>query len=169
MAKDLPMATTKLILKVEKENKKGKIPLFLRIIQDRKPSYISLGVYLKQNEWNDDEKKVKKTHPNSTRLNAYIAKKVAEAEAKMVELQTKQKRPSGKRIKAEIMGGAAVNFFEFTTAHHEAIEKAGHINMAKRIKSIQEKLKTYLVQGWQRSEICMSFRPMPEGSGCRTC
>jgi len=42
------------------------------------------------------------------------------------------------------MGGAAVNFFEFTKAHQEAIEKAGHINMAKRIKSIQEKLKTYL-------------------------
>jgi len=144
MAKDLPMATTKLILKVEKENKKGKIPLFLRIIQDRKPSYISLGVYLKQSEWNEEEKKVKKSHPNSTRLNAYIAKKVAEAEAKMVELQTKQKRPSGKKIKTEIMGGAAVNFFDFTKAHQEAIEKAGHINMAKRIKSIQEKLKTYL-------------------------
>jgi integrase len=144
MAKDLPMATTKLILKTEKENKKGKIPLFLRIIQDRKPSYISLGVYLKQSEWNDEEKKVKKSHPNSTRLNAFIAKKVAEAEAKMVELQTKQKRPSGKKIKTEIMGGAAVNFFEFTKAHQEAIEKAGHINMAKRIKSIQEKLKTYL-------------------------
>ena len=144
MAKDLPMATTKLILKIEKENKKGKIPLFLRIIQDRKPSYISLGVYLKQSEWNEEEKKVKKSHPNSTRLNAYIAKKVAEAEAKMVELQTKQKRPSGKKIKTEIMGGAAVNFFDFTKAHQEAIEKAGHINMAKRIKSIQEKLKTYL-------------------------
>lgn len=138
------MATTKLILKLEKENTKGKIPLYLRIIQDRKPYYISLGVYLKQNEWNDEEKKVKKTHPNSSRLNAYIAKKIAEAEAKMVELQIKQKRPSGKKIKTEIMGGVAINFFEFTQAHLDALEQAGHINMAKRIKSIMEKLKTYL-------------------------
>jgi len=144
MAKDFKMATTKLILKLEKENTKGKIPLYLRIIQDRKPYYISLGVYLKQNEWNDEEKKVKKTHPNSSRLNAYIAKKIAEAEAKMVELQIKQKRPSGKKIKTEIMGGVAINFFEFTQAHLDALEQAGHINMAKRIKSIMEKLKTYL-------------------------
>ena len=144
MAKDLEMATTKLILKLDKENKNGKIPLYLRIIQDRKPSYISLGVYLKKSEWNDEEKKVKKTHSNSGRLNAYIAKKVSEAEAKIIELQTKQKRPSGKKIKTEIMGGAAVNFFEFTQTHIDAIEQAGHIGMARRIKSTKEKLKTYL-------------------------
>ncbi|MEI6457203.1 MAG: Arm DNA-binding domain-containing protein, partial [bacterium] len=82
------MASTKILLKTDKEDKNGKSPLYLRIIQDRKPTYISLGVNLKENEWNDEEKKVRKTHTNSGRLNAYIAKKVAEAEAKMVELQT---------------------------------------------------------------------------------
>jgi len=138
------MATTKILLKTEKENKNGKSPLYLRIIQDRKPTYISLGVNLKENEWNDEEKKVRKTHPNSVRLNAYISKKVAEAEGKMIELQTKQKRPTGRKIKSEIMGEAAVNFFEFTQAHLDAIELAGHIGMAKRVKSIMEKLKVYL-------------------------
>jgi integrase len=138
------MATTKILLKTEKKNKKGKSPLYLRIIQDRKPTYMSLGISLKENEWNDEERKVRKIHPNSGRLNAYIAQKVAEAEAKILELQAKKIRPSGKKIKTEINGGAAINFFEFTQAHVDAIERAGQIGMSRRIKSILEKLKTYL-------------------------
>jgi integrase len=105
---------------------------------------MSLGISLKENEWNDEERKVRKIHPNSGRLNAYIAQKVAEAEAKILELQAKKIRPSGKKIKTEINGGAAINFFEFTQAHVDAIERAGQIGMSRRIKSILEKLKTYL-------------------------
>ena len=105
------MASVKIILRDERSNSEGKAPLFLRIIQNRKPTYMALGIFLAPKDWNDMEKKVRKSHSNSGIYNKYIAQKVAEAEGTIIEMETQEKKVRGKKIKEEIMGKAPVDFF----------------------------------------------------------
>jgi integrase/recombinase XerD len=73
------MASVKLIFKENKVDSNGEIPLYLRIIKDRKTKFISIGIKLKKEYWDDNQQIVKKKHPNSARMNAFIAQKIADA------------------------------------------------------------------------------------------
>ena len=79
------MASTKIVLRIDKIDNTGHAPLFMRIIKDRKTKFLSLGLKLKENEWDSEKQRVKKNHPNSTRLNANISNKIAEAEGQIAD------------------------------------------------------------------------------------
>nr|MBK9653129.1 hypothetical protein [Bacteroidota bacterium] len=70
-----------MILRKDKTNKAGEHPLYLRLIKGRKSKYISIGQYLKLEHWDDENKRVRKSHPNSQRLNNYIAQKFSRRKA----------------------------------------------------------------------------------------
>lgn len=59
-------------------NKFGKYQIAIRVTKDRKSSRIFIGQTVNKNQWDKKQKKVKKNHPNASRINALIAKKVAE-------------------------------------------------------------------------------------------
>jgi hypothetical protein len=73
------MASTKIILRTDKANSKGLSPLYLRIIKHRKSSVVAIGLRVAEKDWEPIACKVKKSHKNSARLNAFVAHKVAEA------------------------------------------------------------------------------------------
>jgi hypothetical protein len=72
------MAIGKIILRSDRVNGKSEQPLRLRITKNRKSKCINLGVQLLPEYWDEEKQRVKKGHPNATRLNAFIATKVAE-------------------------------------------------------------------------------------------
>src|SRR5271157_481049 len=119
------MATIKVLLRTSKLNEKGLAPLYLRLIKDRKAKFISLGIYIKPSEWNEESGKVRKSHPNSTRMNAMIAQRIADAEGVAVEMETKSKSISSHKIKEKIIGAAPVNFFPFAEKYLKFLEKTG--------------------------------------------
>ncbi len=83
------MANVKVILR--KETKKdGTSPLAIRITKDRKSSYIYLEYSIKETDWDKTAQRVKKSHPNSTRLNNFLLKKLAEANDNTLESETKK-------------------------------------------------------------------------------
>jgi integrase/recombinase XerD len=61
----------KIILRNE-EKTDGTCPLALRITKDRKSSYIYLGFSIHSKDWDADKQRVKKSHPNSARLNNFL-------------------------------------------------------------------------------------------------
>ena len=63
------MASLKLILRTQKKDNTGHYPIYIRVIKDRKTKFITTGVKLKLNEWDDENGRVKKNHPNSARMN----------------------------------------------------------------------------------------------------
>ena len=69
------MASVKIVLAKHKRKKDNTIPIAIRIIKNRKPSYIWTGEYILEKDWNDDEKTARKSHRNSTRLNNFLQKK----------------------------------------------------------------------------------------------
>ena len=98
------------------------MPLYIRIIKDRKTKFITAGVKLKENEWDELKQKVKKNHPNSARMNASLAQKIADAEAQVADLERKVKTVSIKKIKEAIKGKEVPNFFEYAYKRMEIIK-----------------------------------------------
>ncbi|MBK9567734.1 MAG: hypothetical protein IPO37_21975 [Saprospiraceae bacterium] len=47
------MATVKLLLKLNKVNKDGESPLYIRITKDRQSKFISLGITLHPDQWDE--------------------------------------------------------------------------------------------------------------------
>jgi len=138
------MASVKLILRKDKMNKVGVAPLHIRIIQYRKTNYVPLGIYLSEKDWNESEKRVRKSHSNSTRLNSFIATKLAEAEEAILNLHEKPVRPSVQKIKQEVVGLDPVDFFKFAEQYQQSLIVAQKISMIERVNSVLEKLKRYM-------------------------
>ncbi|MCH2195210.1 Arm DNA-binding domain-containing protein, partial [Kordia sp.] len=92
------MATSVKVLLRNKPNKEGLYPLVVRIIKNRKPSYIYTGHYIDKKYWNEAERKVRKSHPNSARLNNLIATKLAEANKRLIDLQSNDMEISAQQI-----------------------------------------------------------------------
>ena len=138
------MSSIKIILKKEKINKFGEAPLYIRLIKDRKAKFISLGIKIKPADWNDNQLKVRKSHPNSQRMNNFIAHKVAEAEGIALEMETNSKYVSPKRIKQNIMGTNPESFLKYFAKHVEDLEKNGKIGNYKRTKTVYNKLFLYV-------------------------
>lgn len=138
------MSSVKIILKKDKINKKGEVPLYIRIIKDRKAKFISLGIKINPKDWNDNQLKVRKSHPNSQRMNNFIAHKIAEAEGIVLDLETKSNYVSPKSIKENIMGTSPQNFLQYFQNYINNLEKNGkHINY-RNTKTIYSKLKNYI-------------------------
>ena len=100
------MATIKLLLQREKTSTDGTTPIYLRLIKDRKAQFISLNLKIYDKDWNEDKQKVKKSHPNAGRLNAYLAQKVVEAEKLACEMASENKAVKTQDIKQELIGVA---------------------------------------------------------------
>ena len=121
------MASIKVLL-AGKANKEGLFPIVIRIIKDRKPSYLYIGHYIEKDQWDEENRKVKKSHPNSGRLNNLIAKKLAEANAKLIELETSENDTSAQTIKKKIKSKASTSFFALANVYIENLKKSGKYN-----------------------------------------
>lgn len=84
------MASVKLVLRTAQESQTGNCPLYIRLIKDRKAKFLTTGQKLKPSEWDEAKQKVKKNHPNSARLNAYLSQVIADAEAQIVDVSRKR-------------------------------------------------------------------------------
>src|SRR6266853_175197 len=93
------MVSVKIIFRTDKSNSSNEHPLYLRIIKDRRPKYISLGIFLKPEMWDAENKRVKKSYPNSQRMNNYIAAKVSEAQGVALKMETDDKNTLPEKIK----------------------------------------------------------------------
>jgi hypothetical protein len=116
------MASIKLILRKNQEDKTGHCPLYIRVIKDRKAKFISTGQKLKVSEWDEIRQKIKKNHPNSARLNAYLSQLIADAEGQVADLSRKNNSVSAKKLKEVIKGKESVNFFDYAEIRLEKIK-----------------------------------------------
>ncbi len=139
------MATVKVILRENKLNPKtGVAPLYLRIIKDRKAKFISLGVKVKPKYWNEESMTVKKGYPNYAQMNVFISKKRAEAENTALNIETKNKSVTTKRIKEEIMGKPSGNFFNYAYSRLENIRNSHSPSTYRIYNQYLKKLEHYI-------------------------
>ena len=137
------MASIKVILKENKKDINGEIPLYLRIIKDRKAKFISLGIKVKEKDWNPAQCIVKKSNPDALRLNNFITHKIAEAQDFSLEMQTSSKYVEPKAIKQAILGKTSVNFLKYADDFIENSKSTYSVSTYNRYKAVISKLRAY--------------------------
>ena len=139
------MATVKVILWKHDQKADGSFPIAIRITKNRKPKYIFTGQYVQLKDWDEKEKNVKRSHPNATRLNNLILKKLSEAHAIVLEDETNGKDLSTKQLKSKIKHkGRQVSFFSFASDRVKTKFLKKVYSVAKSELSILFNLKEFL-------------------------
>lgn len=121
------MASVKIILR-KKANKDGKHSLAIQIIKDRKMSLIHLGQHLRADEWDAVQQRVKKSHPNSVRLNNFLIQKLAETNDRALEIESTRKDASASAIRKSIKPTGGATFFAQADLYIEGLKAAGKYN-----------------------------------------
>jgi len=137
------MASIKIVLR-NKVNKDGTKPLAIRITKDRKTSFIHLGYHINEVEWDASEQRVKKTHPNSKRLNNFLIAKLAEANNTSLEFETQKREVSSLTLKRKIKPTSSSKFFAQADRYLKELQLAGKYNRYTPDKSRLKYFKEFL-------------------------
>lgn len=138
------MGSVKVVLR-RKKNKNGLYPIAIRITHNRRSSFIHTGQYVELKQWDEEKLRVKK-HPNSARLNNLILSKTAEANDKLLELDTHEERISSAVVKSHIKKEHRnSSFFKLAEKYFANLERSGkHTRVSAErpmIKHFKEFLK----------------------------
>ncbi len=140
------MATVSIIFRKDKLNKKGQAPVHFRIIKDRKITYMSSSIFLLPNEWDEKNKKVKKSHPNSVRFNSYLANKFTELQDQVFEHLTLSKSITIEQLRTKAFGQKPLDFFSFAEEVYGRYKRQGQIGTHDRCQAIINKVKDHVNQ-----------------------
>ena len=101
----------------------------VRVTKERKSSYIYTGQYVLEKHWDEKQKRIKKSHPNSKRLNNFLAQKISEANENLLDLETTQPFSSAKTIKEQVKGNyGSKSFFKLSEAYLNELKLQGKHN-----------------------------------------
>lgn len=136
--------SVKIVLRKKQKNNET-YPLAIRITKDRKTSFIYTGQYIHEKDWDSDNERVKKSHPNSTRLNHYLLAKKVEANNQSLELEATQPDVTVKAVKKKIKPSANGSVFAQADLFLERLRKDKKYNQLQaeepRVKYLKEFLK----------------------------
>lgn len=138
------MASVKLILKKQKVDASGEAPIYLRLIKNRKTKFISLGIKVALNEWDETKQRVKKNHKGSTRLNAYLATKVADAQGEIADIERRNLNVSARKLKEVVKGKPVTNFFEYAYARCEKQKNTLSFSTYRNYITYLKKFETFI-------------------------
>lgn len=138
------MATIEAYMR-KRKNKAGLCPINIRITKDRKSSYIQTGQRIDPKFWDTVKRKVKKNHPNSTRLNNLIAFKLAEINKSLLDIEAETKPLTRvTEIKKAISGKhKSHSFYTFAEAYFEELEKNKKYSRINCERPLLNRIKRY--------------------------
>jgi site-specific recombinase XerD len=126
------MGTLSIKLRNDKINSKNEAPIHIRIVQNRRSSYISTGLKVPIKFWDNVNKRIKPGFPNAARMNNLIAKHFSDAQTKMLEEKINNRFVSVKGISKSIKGTDCPTFFELAeivTSRSKADNKLGTFDL----------------------------------------
>lgn len=72
------MVSIKIVIRKNKEKKDGSVPIAIRISKNYKTNYTFTGQYILEKDWDEVNSRVRKSHPNSKKINNFLLKKLTE-------------------------------------------------------------------------------------------
>jgi len=126
----------------KKPNKQGQYPLAIRITKNRQSNYMYIGHYIDLKYWDGKNKIVRKSHPNSNRLNNLLISKLVEVNKMLLELQSEKNDISSSQIKKKINSSLKnTNFFDVAKNYLDELESNNKIS---RLSSDKVRVKHVL-------------------------
>lgn len=139
------MANVKILLWKHYKKKDDKYPIALRITKDRKARYVFTGKYILEKDWDPVLCKVKKSHPNSARLNNYLLKKLTEADDTLLEATAQNETISSRQIQKKVnRKGKNISFFQHGAQRVKDKYNNGTFSVARAELSILYNIKEFL-------------------------
>ncbi len=136
------MASSVKVTLRKKVNKLGLYPLAIRITKNRKTTYLYTGQYIDIKFWDENNSEVRKSHPNSKRLNNLLINKLAEANQTLIDLQTHKIDLSSKQIKRELVSPISkTSFKEVADNYLNELEKR---NKLRRLSSDRARINHFI-------------------------
>lgn len=139
------MASIKAVLRTNKRKKDGTCPVAIRITKDRKTRYIFTGKYILEKDWDFEDNKVRKSHENSGRMNAFLRKKLSEVEAVSDKAEIAEEDLSSTQIKKKVKRqGSKVSFFKLACERIRRKNLEGTFSVAQSELSILYNVQEFL-------------------------
>ncbi|OFY97566.1 MAG: hypothetical protein A2491_05110, partial [Bacteroidetes bacterium RIFOXYC12_FULL_35_7] len=107
-------------------------------------SFISTGVYIKPQHWNENKKEIRSSCPNSERIKNFLEHKLVEAKDVVLKKEVESKYSAPKTLKHAINGTSGVKFFAFADKFIKNYEEKGKIGTYNRFKAVLAKMKNFV-------------------------
>ena len=143
------MTTVSIVFRSNKINKKGEAPVHIRITKDRKAKYITTGVMVHENDWDDANKRIKsrgksrEASETIARTNAKIWKQFNDIQNEVLKVDLPKRAISSKAIRETVVGKKPQMFFPFADQYAERIQIEERIGTYDRVCTVINKLKAY--------------------------
>jgi integrase len=138
------MASAKILLYSHKKLNDGTYPIVIQVIKDRKRKLVSLGHSSTISQWDVENSKPNKSHPNHKDLNLLIQKKVYEANKAIIELDAKGDPYSVEDIIYKLKPKTvSATVFKYTEDLIKKLEKTGKIGNSKVYEATLSALKKF--------------------------
>lgn len=143
------MSALKIVLRKKADKNKQipedkPFPIAIRITKNRVSSYTYLGHSATLKQWDASIQRVKKSHPNSARLNNLLSAKYAEANNKLLELETLKNDVSSRAIKSGLTSAKYATFFKQADIYLGNLKKHGKFNRHSADKPRIERFREFL-------------------------
>jgi integrase/recombinase XerD len=138
------MSSIRVILYKSNKKADGTFPIALRVINNRKVLYHQIGYSIKESDWDEKTRTVKKAYPNSARLNNLIAKKMAELNAIMLDSESNDLNLTKKQIKHKIKHNNKSSFNSVADEHLSDLLKLKKFNQHSGEKPRVNHFKNFL-------------------------
>lgn len=134
------MASAKVVLRTSYKKQDGTSPIVVRLTQDRKSKYVFTGYYIQEKHWDKNSSRVKRTHPNSSRLNNLLLKKHSEVSSAIIDAEAAENDFNIKEVVNRIKGkGKTGTFFQLgekRIAEKAKEEKLSVVNSEKSMLNV---------------------------------
>ena len=122
------MASVKVVLKTGKLLNNGEYPIYIRLTQNRKSSYLSIGASSKLEHWDLKKNIPKKTHPLHKHLQILIDTKVTEANKMLLQMETNGTQMSSYELKQKSRPDRRAAILTVGGYFDEVVERLEHAN-----------------------------------------
>lgn len=137
------MASVTPVLRTSKRDRRGRCPVWLRVADRDRTRFLSLGVKVLPSQWNPNQARVRKGHPNADLINRLISTKLDEAEAAILKQRLEGEYATAEHVKDVLAGNTSSDFFAFSERHLADLQKRGKVGRYRRLKSTLKKLRAF--------------------------
>lgn len=122
------MASVKVVLKTGKLLNNGEYPIYIRLTQNRKSSYLSIGASSKLEHWDLKKNVPKKSHPLYKHLVILIETKTTEANKMLLQMETDGTQMSSYELKQKSRPDRRAAILTVGRYFDEVVERLEHAN-----------------------------------------
>ncbi len=148
------MASVNIILREDKIDKNGLIPIYLRVSKGGHSRFFTTGIKIKKQDWDVDGRCIKKGK-NKTRMNAWLARQFEAMQGHALDLELQGK--TLKQLQRDGIKNASASFFEQAQLEIIRLKQEGRYGNFKKSRSIIGKLQNYTGGQLRFDQITVSF------------